>query len=256
MQIVSLTTDFGVKDYYVAKLKGQLLQQKRDLQIIDVSHHIAPYDIIEAAFFIKNIYRQFPKGSIHIVAVNNVYRKKSEYLVFEREEQFFIGPNNGVFSLLFEELTAGDVYLINDLPPQTLFYEELYARATGYVSAGLPLDEIGNHPEEFVQRLELKPVITQSQIRATIIYVDHYENVIVNLKKEEFDKIRNDRSFEIYYKQHDPINYLSRHYGDVAIGDPLAFFNSSGYLEIAINMGKACSSFNLHRNENIQINFY
>ncbi|MBK9042190.1 MAG: SAM-dependent chlorinase/fluorinase [Saprospiraceae bacterium] len=98
--------------------------------------------------------------------------------------------------------------------------------------------------------------MTNSQIRATIIYVDHYDNVIINLRKEDFEKIRQDRKFEIYYKQHDPINYLSRNYGDVAIGDPVAFFNSSGYLELAINMGKASSVFNLHRNENIQINFY
>ena len=80
--------------------------------------------------------------------------------------------------------------------------------------------------------------------------------MIINLRKEDFEKIRQDRNFEIYYKQHDPINYLSRNYGDVAIGDAVAFFNSSGYLELAINMGKASSVFNLHRNENIQINFY
>ncbi len=256
MQIVSLTTDFGVKDYYVSKLKGQLLSQKEDVQIVDVSHHIAPYDIIEAAFFIKNIFRQFPKDSIHIVAVNNVYRKKSEYLIFYREGQYFIGPNNGVFSLIFEDLTSSEVYILNDLNPQSYHYEDLYARAVGYISAGLPVTEIGPNPQDFLQRLELKPVITNSQIRATIIYVDHYDNVIINLRKEDFEKIRQDRNFEIYYKQHDPINYLSRNYGDVAIGDAVAFFNSSGYLELAINMGKASSVFNLHRNENIQINFY
>lgn len=256
MQIVSLTTDFGVKDYYVAKLKGQLLRQKKDIQIVDVSHHIAQHDITEAAFFIKNIYETFPEGSIHIVAVNNVYRKKSEYLVMQHEGQYYIGPNNGVFSLIFENAGTESAYIINGLHSSSVFYEELYARAVGYLSAGLPLDEIGPHPEEFVQKLALKPVVTQNQIRATIIHVDHYENVIVNIRRDEFEKIRQNRDFRIYYKQNDPINYLSRHYADVAIGDPVAFFNSSGYLEIAINMGKASSMFNLHRNENIQINFY
>lgn len=256
MQIVSLTTDFGVKDYYVARLKAQLLQQREDLQIIDVSHHIAPYDIIEASFFIQNIFRNFPEGSIHILAVNNVYRKKSEYLMLNREGHYFIAPNNGILSLIFEGVLPGEVFLINDLDPSSFHYESLYSRAVGYISAGLPLEEIGGHPENFVERLALQPVVTQSQIRATIIYVDHYDNVIVNLRKEEFDKIRQERNFEIYYKQHDPITYLSRHYADVAIGDALAFFNTSGYLEIAINMGKASSMYNLHRNENIQINFF
>lgn len=256
MQIVSLTTDFGVKDYYVAKLKGQLLQQKKDIQLIDISHYITPYDIIEAAFFIKNIYPHYPEGTIHVVAVNNVYRKKNEYLVFKNEGQYFIGPNNGIFSLIFEHLTAENVFVINDMSSQAFQYEELYARTVGYISAGLPIEEIGPHPTEFTQRLELKPVVTQDQIRATIIHVDHYDNVIVNIKKDEFERIRQNRDFRIYYKQHDPINYLSRHYGDVAIGDPLAFFNASGYLEIAVNMGRAGALFNLHRNENIQINFY
>lgn len=256
MQIVSLITDFGSKDYFVADLKARILSQNSNCNIVDISHEIEPYDIVQAAFFIKNIFPSFPLHTIHIIAVNNTYRKNSEYICFEKDNQFFIGPNNGVYSLVFEDLNFENVFVINPPSSELNHYYHLYAHAVAYLSHKLPINEIGPKVTVINQRLELKPVVTSQQIRATIIHIDQFENVIINLKKEQFEKIRAGRNFELYYKQNDPINYLSRNYSDVAIGDPLAFFNTYGYLEIAINMGKASTMFSLNRNETIQINFF
>lgn len=256
MQIVSLTSDYGTKDYYLAELKASILNGKNDFSIIDISHEIDRFDIVQAAFYLNNAIKSFAKGSIHIVAVNCNYKRNSEYICFERDGHYFIGPNNGVFSLMFEDLDESKIYCITPINSENQSVNAIFAHAAAYLGHGLPIEEIGMPVHVFNSKLVIQPVVTSNQIRATIIHIDHFENVIVNLKKEQFEKVRNNRQFDLYYKPRDPITFLSKDYGDVAIGDPLAFFNSSGYLEIAINMDKASTMLNLTKNEMIQINFY
>lgn len=256
MQIVSLTSDYGSKDYYLAELKASILNGKNDFSIIDISHEIDRFDIVQAAFYLNNAIKSFSKGSIHIVAVNCNYRRRSEYICFERDGHYFIGPNNGVFSLMFDDLDENKIYIISPANAENTTVNAIFAHAAAYLGHGLPIEEIGPSVDIFNSKLVIQPVVTSSQIRATIIHIDHFENVVVNLKKDLFEKVRNDRKFELYYKPNDPITFLSKDYGDFSIGDALAFFNSSGYLEIAINMDKASSMLNLMKNEMIQINFY
>lgn len=256
MQLVSLTTDYGSKDYYVAELKASILSGKGDFTIIDVSHHIDQYDIIQASFYLTNSIPSFPNDSIHIVAVNCNYKRKSRYLCFRKNDQYFIGPDNGIFSLIFDDLDTTDVYIIQPPENGNSSVNAVFSHAAAYIGHGLPLEEIGQKAEDINLKLKIQPVITSNQIRATIIHIDHFENVIVNLKSDIFEKVRSGRKFELYYKPNEPITYLSKDYGDVAIGDVVAFFNSAGYLEIAINMDKAASMLNLAKNEMIQINFY
>lgn len=256
MQLVSLTTDFGSKDYYVAELKASILSGKRDFTIIDVSHNIDQYDIIQASYFLSNCIISFPPDSIHLVAVNCNYRRKSRYICFKRDEKFFIGPDNGVFSLMFDDMDTQDVYIIQPPDNGKSSINSIFAHAAAYIGHGLPLEEIGPKAKEINQKLKMQPVVTSNQIRATIIHIDHFDNVIINLKSDMFERVRNERRFELYYKPNDPITFLSKDYGDVAIGDVVAFFNSAGYLEIGINMDRAASMLNLVKNEMIQINFY
>lgn len=255
MQIVSLTTDYGSKDYYSAELKATLLATKGDFNIIDISHDIDHFDIVQASFFLKNAIKSFPSNTIHIVAVKCNTLKNQDLICFEQDGQFFLGPNNGVFSLVFEDLDESKIFSIN--PPEgPVSINKILAHAAAYLSHNLPIEDVGPPLDNFNKKLIIQPVVNSHQIRAMVIHIDHFENVIVNLKKELFDKIRQNRKFELYYKPNDPINYISQGYSDVAIGDPLAFFNSSGYLEIAVNLDKASSLLGLNKNEMIQINFY
>jgi S-adenosylmethionine hydrolase len=256
MQLVSLTTDYGSKDYYAAELKASILSKNPHITLLDLSHHIDHFDILQAAFFVKNAIGSFAQGSIHIISVHTHYRRKPEIICFEYDGQFFVGPNNGVFSIMFPELTEQGVFLVNHTELQALSMHQVYAHVCGYLSHGLPLNEIGPQIITLTQKSVIQPVVLPNLIRATIIHIDEFENVIINLRYDLFDRVRNGRRFELYYKQYDPINYLSKDYGDVAIGDPLAFFNCAGYLEIAMNMDKASSLLNLYKNEMIQINFY
>ncbi len=256
MQIVSLTTDFGTRDYHVAELKAALLKSNPAINIIDVSHAIDSYDIVEAAYNINNVYSKFPEGSIHIVSVYNYYDKHSEFVTCQRNGHYFVAPNNGLLTLMFSDITPDDLYIIdaNALDIDTL--AQIFAHAVGYLSHGLPIAEIGEHPASTNERMAIQPVVTSSQIRATIIHIDHFGNVVVNLRKERFEQLRKGRQFEIYYQQSDPVTYISKDYSDVSIGEVLCLFNSAGYMEIALNIGKASELLSLKKNETIQINFY
>ena len=253
MPIVSLTTDFGISDYFVADLKASILSQYMDVQFVDVSHQIASHDIMQAAYYLQNVRRSFPKGSIHIIAVYNFYEKESKFVAFEKDGHHYLGPNNGVFSLVFDDLDPSQIYEI-DFGENTSL-TQIYSNAIALICNGIALEEIGPVISRFATKLPISPVITQSQIRATILHIDHYDNAVINITKDQFEKIQNGRKYEIYYKQTNPITHISQHYAEVPVGEVLAIFDSTGYLVIAINMDKASRQHNLIKNETIKINF-
>ena len=255
MQIVTLTSDFGLKDSYVSILKGALLRKSSNLNLIDISHNVPCFDINKGAYLLKNSYSHFPKGSIHIISVNSYHNQNPVYIVFERDGHFFIGPNNGIFSLIFEDLNENSIREINSDSVTILRSEEAFSHAVACLNNNLTVEDIGRVIERFERKINLKPVTNSVSIRATIIHIDHYGNVIVNLHKDVFEKSRKGRKFAIYFKQSDPITHISKNYGDAPIGETLSLFNSSLMLEIAINMGNANMVLNLQKDEAIQIDF-
>lgn len=252
MQIVTLTTDFGLNDFYVALLKGALLHKTPSLRIIDISHNIKPFDIVQGAFVLKNTYSSFPPNTIHVITVNNSAEGMS-YICFNQAGQIFIGPDNGVFSLIFPELPAAWRLEYDRENPFPL--QETVSKAVSHIASGLPFDEIGAPAGELVQRIALQPVLSHSQIRGSVIYVDHYENVVINVPKDLFEKVRNGRKFAVFFKRNDPITRLSTHYTDAAVGETLCLFNAAGFLEISVSMGKASSLLGLKLDDMVQIDF-
>lgn len=253
MQIVSLTTDFGIADYFVADLKASILSQYAAIQFVDVSHQIASHDIMQAAYYIQNVKNSFPVGTIHIVAVYNYYSEKSKFIAIEKDGHYFLGPNNGVFSLVFDNIDPNSVREIDF--GENMSLTKIFSNAVALISNGLSMEDIGPVISDFRSKLPISPVITQSQIRATVLHIDHFNNAVINITKQQFEKIRDGRQFEIYYKQTDPIRKINQHYGEVAVGEVLALFDSTGYLVIAINMERASEQLSLIKNETIQINF-
>ncbi len=254
MSIITLITDFGSKDYYVALLKGHLLTAAPNAMIVDITHEISPHDIMEGAFFLKNTYNRFPKGTIHIAGVNTYYGPNSRLLVFQHDEYYFVGPNNGLFSLVLSEIEESNIYEIADQDILDLY--DIITNAVQGITLGSPLHLLGRRTTAFERKLSLQPVVSSDQIRATIIHVDHFGNVIINLTQDTFERIRKGRNFMIFYKSNEPIVRLSRRYNDVQIGDVCVFFNSINMLELAIHMGNAHELLNLNKNETIQIDFF
>lgn len=252
MQIVTLTTDFGLDDYFVAQLKGALLSQSPTLHIIDVSHNVKPYDIVQGAFVLKNTYPSFPANTIHVITVNNSAEGMS-LICFKQAEQFFIGPDNGIFTLIFTELPEVWRIGIDGEQPQTL--QQSISDSIHRLATGAQMHEFAVPAGEIVQRIAIQPVLSHSQIRGSVIYIDHYENVVINIPKDLFEKVRNGRRFALFFKRNDPITMVSGHYTHVEVGETLCLFNSAGFLEIAVSMGKASSLLGLKLDDMVQVDF-
>lgn len=255
MPIVTLTTDFGWQDYYLATIKGAILCAHPDLRLVDISHGINNYDIVQAAFLFKHAWRSFPAGSIHLVSVNDYAAPQSRFLLGTHEGHYFIAPDNGLFSLIFDGEGPTALQAI-PYPTETAFpLKTAYAEAIAHLAQGQPLEDLGMRAETVEQRITLQPVTNRSQIRGSIIYIDQYENAITNVSRELFERIGKGRAFQLFFKRHDPICGLSKAYRDMPVGEPLCRFNTADCLEIAINMGKAASLLGLKAEDNIQIDF-
>jgi len=254
MHIVSLISDFGLQDYYVAELKARILSQNPSTQFVDVSHQIEPHDIVQAAHFLENVYAKFPESTIHVVAVNNYYDEDSKLICFSYQGHYFIGPDNGVFSLVFDDFESFTIYTIDEGEENNDQLERQIVSAINKIQKTDSIEGVGQLLPYPQIKMGIKPVITPSQIRATIIHIDHYGNVVINLKEDQFRQLRKGRGFEIFYSQFNPITEISSSYKNAGVGDVLCLFNSSGFLEISIYMGNASELLNLHRNETIQIN--
>ncbi len=255
MTIVTLTSDFGVHDYDVAAIKGAMLHSERNLLFVDISHNIKHHDIVQAAFVFKNAWHHFPEGTIHVLSVKNFDEAHKGFLLIRHAGHYFIGPDNGVFWLVFGQMPA-EVYQLPLPAPSRFPLCAVYAQAVGHIATQKPLQELGSPTQTMVQRIALQPVTTVSQIRGSVIYIDNFDNVIINIAQDLFEKVGRGRTFALYFKQHDPIRKLSTHFYDVPIGDTLCRFNSAGFLQIAIYMGRAATLLGLQVDDIIQIDFY
>jgi S-adenosyl-L-methionine hydrolase (adenosine-forming) len=255
MQIITLTTDFGTQDFYAGALKGALLRRQPHLQLIDISHDIKPFDLVQAAFVVQNCWSEFPEGTIHLIGVHCVYAPEAHFILAKHAGHFFMAPNNGILSLLFGGET--DLVLRNLGPGAAEHFavKNVFAETVAQLLSGVDFEEIGQPATELLQRISIQPVITRTRIRGTIMHLDNFDNAIVNVPRAVFEKARNGRSFSLFFKRNDPISHLSNNYSDVPIGEPLCLFNAAGYLEIAINMGRAASLLGLKVEDIVEVVF-
>jgi len=158
MSIITLITDFGAQDYYVALLKGHLLQVAPQANIVDVTHQITPHDIMEGAFFLKSVYKRFPKGTIHVVGVHTYYDKRSRLILLKHDGYYFIGPNNGLFSLVLADIDLDEIYEIADQDILDLY--DVIANAVQGISVGSPFHLLGKRTKRFDRKLSLQPVVS------------------------------------------------------------------------------------------------
>lgn len=240
MNIVTLTSDLGTKDYYLASVKAAALTQIEDVQWVDISHHIPPFDMAKAAFVLKNVWKDFPEGSFHIIGVDTDWRKASPYVIVQKDGHYFIGADNGFFSLLFNEEPADAVYTLNLKGDEDLNFptKSIFIPIIAQLCNGTELTEIGTLSDRYKVRPGIMPVFEHNNIRGTVIYVDGYGNVITNITKTLFDEKVGDKEFHIVLRRGDSeLNSISRAYNEVPEGEKLALFTLGGYLEIAINRG-------------------
>lgn len=255
MQFLTLTTDFGTQDFYVGALKGALLRRAPGLSLVDISHDIKPFDIVQGAFVVANIWREFPENTIHLIGVNCVYQPEFRFVAARRDGHYFIAPDNGLLTILFQQLDPADLRTLPAPAAEHFAVKNVFANAAAHLAEGKSFEELGEYPAPLLERISIQPVITPTRIRGTVIHVDNFENVVVNIRRDIFEKALNGREFSLFFKRNDPISKLSGNYCDVPTGEQLCLFNAAGFLEIAVNMGKAATLLGLKVEDVVEVVF-
>jgi S-adenosylmethionine hydrolase len=240
MAIVTLTTDMGLKDHYVAAVKGAILTQCPGTIIVDVSHLVKPFDIAEAAFVLRQAWPEFPKGTIHIIGVNPEADGRTPHLVVRHDDHYFIAADNGVFSLLFDGRPheAFEITMKLDDDHAAFTTKTVFVKAACHIARGGTPDVIGRKVAQTRELIGFQPTSDATSIRGKVVHVDTYGNLVTNVRKQLFNEVGKGRTFRIGFgRSEDDITKLHTTYADVPMGERVAFFGSSGLLEIAVNKG-------------------
>ncbi len=247
MRLLTLTSDIGHHDFLVGAVKGQLLQHAGNYTLVDITHQLSPFNYPQAAYVCRNAIKNFPEGSCHLILVN-LFDEKPDHLLIAEHNGHYIGcADNGLLTMILEEIPHKVVALKLDKTQQknTLYCTTIFAHAFQQIIQGKTLEELGDPGVSIRVKNPLRPLLGNNWMEGQIIFIDNFENVIVNITREEFEEHRRGRSFKIVFKRDEIIDKISDNYADVGEGEKLAMFNSATYLEIAINKGNAAGLFGL-----------
>ncbi len=247
MALITLTSDIGNEDYLVGAIKAQLLKINPDFRLIDISHNIPPFNYPQAAYVCRNAIRNFPDHTFHIILVNLFEVKPKKMLLAFHNNQYLLCADNGMLTMILEEKPEMviAIELEKEAVKNTLYCTQVMGMAINKIVHGEPIISIGEEDTGYLEKNPLRPIINEGWIEGHIIFIDRFENVIVNITKDEFEKHRAGRKFKIEFKRDEIIERISETYADVPESEKLALFNSAGYLEISINKGNAAGLFGL-----------
>lgn len=253
--LITLTSDFGYKDSFAGVMKGVILEINPKANIVDLSHGVSPQNVREGAFVLFSSYRYFRNGAIHLVVIDPKVGSKRKAIAVKTKDHIFVGPDNGVLSWAVDEnkmvsaveITKDD--FITDETSHTFHGRDIFAPAAAHLSLGVPIGELGPGIENIFSIEFPRPNISDSEIRGEVLYVDQFGNLITNIPKKFEEKIKEVRIDEI------KIGGISVSYSDVGIGELVAVFGSSGYLEIAKNQGSAKDALDIDVGNEVRVIF-
>jgi len=258
MTIITLTSDWGTRDHYLAMVKGNILSKIPGVTIVDISHNIPPFNLNSASFVLRNIIPAFPEGTIHIMDITSDATIEMPHCVALYEGQFFIGADNGIFSLIFDhppdELVEID--MIQESDSFTFSANDIFIKVAKHIIDGNPVTSVGPARKLLTSRIRLNAVTEPDLIKGHVIYVDRYENVFTNISKDLFLKIGKKRPFKLTFgASRYQVQKISESYKDVSEGEILALFSATGYLEIGISMGNAAGLLGLKVDDSVRVEF-
>jgi len=275
MAIITLTTDFGEKDHFVGAIKGSIYSELEDVKIVDISHAISPFNVLEAAYIIQNAYNSFPKGSIHLIGIDSELNPENKHIAVKLNDHYFICANNGIMSMICNEVTPEKIVEINihDKIETNFPVLDVFVRVACHIARGGTLEVVGKIIPEIKPIKNLNPFVNEdkTQIIGSVIYIDNYGNVVTNIRRKFFELTQKGRLFEvsarsykfkeIHKKYSDIVNYDMPEEDRQDEGRGLVVFNSSDYLEIAIyksdlaTVGSAASLMGLEMRDTVTVNF-
>jgi S-adenosylmethionine hydrolase len=260
--IITLTTDFGGKDAFAASMKGVILKINPLTQIIDISNEISPQDIWEAAYTLRTAYSQFPKGTVHVAVVDPGVGSGRRPIIAVTESYYFVGPDNGLFTLIYQEaerirvhhITSTHYYLPN--PGPTFHGRDIFAPVAGWLAKGIPSGNFGDEITDYVKMNIPTPKITQNSIDGHVVHIDRFGNIIMNITYKDIQSLfpeGMDLSTLSIGFAGKSIKGLKKFYAEAAPGEPSAIINSSGALEIFMYKQNARTTLSVKRGELVRL---
>jgi len=257
--VISLLTDYGLRDPYVAEVKAVILSYCRDAAIIDVSHEVSAFNELEAAFLLTTYVEYMPEETIHVCIIDPGVGAGRRGIVIETlRGDLFIGPDTGFMIPAAELLGIKHVYAIDEskLPSrssETFHGRDVFAHVAGRLAAGMDIKDVGVMVDDYVRMSLPKPIVGDNWIDATIMHIDRFGNLVTNLKPELLsDRIKSDE-IVIEFKDRVIKCKLVKAYGLAGVGEPLLTIGGSGFIELAINRGNAAKTFGLGVGDVIRI---
>ena len=275
MAIITLTSDYGNKDYSVSSLKAKLISNIDNIRIVDITHNISPFNLAEAGYVLEGAFSDFPKGTIHILSVDSELTPENRHIAIMYEGSFFIGADNGVFSLIFRDKKPDQIVEINihSNYNNNISADELFVKVASHIKRSGPLNVVGTEIENIKEITNLRPVINKeiNQILGSVIYIDNYGNVVTNITEKLFKEISKTRPFvinarnvkfsKIYKNYSDAIDFSLEKKDREEDGKKIAIFNNLGYLQLCIyrsnpqTVGSASTLFGLNYRDVVSVQF-
>lgn len=256
--VITLTTDWGSRDHYTGAVKGAIISRLPEARIVDITHHIQPFSVKQASFVLRNAFPFFPEGTIHIIGVNTEESEQTPHIVVYYRKHYFIGADNGIFTLMFEEIPEKIVEL--DITQDTGFFifstRDRFVKAAVHLANGGEIEALGHTRSELKTLISMLPHISGNEINGRVTYIDNYENAFLNVTSKEFTEVGKNRKFTLIIKgKPHPVNMVREAYSAVSEGEIAVIFSTTGYLEIAINKGNAASLLGLKTDDIVRIEF-
>lgn len=275
MSIITLTTDFGLKDHFVGALKGKLITEYPQAQLIDISHNIDLFNISEASYIINAAYNSFPKGTVHLIGVDSERTAENKHIAMLWNDHYFICADNGILSILTQKIVPQQIVEINihDRLPEDASDMDVFVKVACHLAKGGTLSVIGKEILQIKAMSELQATASSdyNTIKGFVVYIDHFGNCVTNISKKLVMEIGKGRSFEVRFGNK-TIKNIHRSYADFKVsekftlkdyeGERLALFNEADFLEIAIyksnpsTVGSATSLLGLKYRDLVTIQFF
>jgi S-adenosyl-L-methionine hydrolase (adenosine-forming) len=256
--IITLLTDFGTKDHYVASMKGVILNINPQCILIDITHQVNPHDIQKGAFLLANTYSYFPKGTIHLSVVDPGVGGGRKAILLVTQNYFFVGPDNGLFTLIAQREKVKQVVVLTKrkyfLPRVSMTFHgrDIFAPVAAHLSLGIKPNVFG-YKIGSLEELEFeKPIIKERKLLGEILHIDTFGNLVSNIDEEKLFRFIQSRPFVIRAGR-EGIHGLKRGYWEGKKGELIALLGSGGFLEISVREGNAQKMLGVKRGDNIEI---
>lgn len=258
MPIITLLSDWGSRDHYQAMVKAKIIGRMPGAVIVDIAHSIPPFNLNSASFVLRNTFAEFSPGTFHLIDIMADATIEMPHVVVLYDGHYFIGSDNGIFSLVFDHAPERivEIDMIQDTDTYTFATYDIFVKVVQHIAEGRALEEIGPDRQALTTRIALRPVTTPDLIKGHVIYIDHYENVITNITRPLFMEVGRKRNFVLTFgAARYSVTTISQSYKDVAPGEILAFFNATGHLEIAVSMGNAAGLLGIRHDDSVRMEF-